>query len=109
MKGLSVGFPGLEKFKVILFSYAQRSSYFEINTDPLSTCILFGIKYDKLLIHSGHEQHLFILMIVQVKPNVIVPVALAAHCAIREPIPVEKAKIKMEFLPGITNNSVCVF
>jgi len=37
MYGLSVGFPGLEKSKVTLFSYAHLSKSLLMNSDPLST------------------------------------------------------------------------
>lgn len=41
--GLSFGFPALEKSKVTLFSYAQKSKSLVINSDPLSTWIRSGV------------------------------------------------------------------
>ena len=41
-KALLVGLPGREKSSVTPFSYAHRSSAFEMNSGPLSTRMLFG-------------------------------------------------------------------
>ena len=41
-KALSVGLPGREKSSVTLFSYAHRSSAFEMNSGPLSTRMVLG-------------------------------------------------------------------
>lgn len=47
-----MGFPGREKFIVTLFSYAQRSSVFEINSLPLFVCSRCGTRCCVCLIRS---------------------------------------------------------